>query len=49
MSAFSVTVRTQDAVYQYTAIATSTGAAIDAALDTFGIASVTAKPGVHHG
>ncbi|MBC3932003.1 hypothetical protein [Undibacterium curvum] len=49
MSAFSVTVRTPHAVYQYTAIAASTSAAIDAALDTFGIASVTAKPGVHHG
>lgn len=49
MSAYTVTVRTSSAVFQYTAIAPSSAAAIDAAIDQFGIAAVTAIPEAHHG
>lgn len=49
MSAYAVTVRTQSAVFHYTAIAPSSAAAIGAAIDQFGIAAVTAVPEVHHG
>ncbi len=44
MSAFFVTVRTPTERFQYTAIAACSGAAIEAAIDRFGVCGVTATP-----
>ena len=49
MSAFTVTVRTASATYQYSAIAASSFDAHAAAIDEFGTVSVTIKPKVHRG
>ena len=49
MSAFTVTVRTESAIYQYSAIAATSFDAHAAAIDEFGTASVTIKPEVPRG
>lgn len=50
MSAFNMTVRTANGVVRYQAIAQSSCDAIDAAIDQFGIAVISALPvGVNHG
>lgn len=44
MSTFIATVRTETAVYTYTAIATSSIDVIDAAIDRFGVCGVSVRP-----